>query len=595
MSRLEQGGGRRLAAVMFADVAGFSALMERSESTTFSRLRRLREEVCAPIIEAHSGRFVKSTGDGFLAEFQSAAAAVRCGVQIQTETIGIEAAQLPGDRIHFRIGINLGDVIVDGTDIAGDGVNIAARLEGLSPVGGLCVSSAVFEQLRDDVGVSFSDQGERRLKNISRPMRVYTASVPASEDDPAPSLPAARRTVRRLSVVVLPFANLSGDSSQDYFADGITDEVTVQLSRLKGSYVVGRETAFSFRGKRVNVKSIGNELGVRYVLQGGVEKLDSGADGFVSLTDTVTGELLWTEDIEADRDGIRNIRKDVVSRLANALNLQLVRAEASRSLREDGENPDAVDLVMRGWAQWHQHATLEGLRAAEACFRAALKIGEYQPALTALAQLLATRALSWPAERKRDVEEAERAATRAIELDREDAAARHALSRVHLQCGRLQAALAENELALEMDANLAAARAFRGLLMVRAGRPGDALEHITRALAQSPKDPVRWSWLTWAGHSLLCLGRHGDALPWLEKAFALSPNALWPASNLMVAQVHLGNLARAGELRQRILEIERGFSIALVAEVTASSNPDYVRIREQQYLEPLRRLGIPEE
>ncbi len=590
---------RKLAAVMFADVAGFSALMERSETTTFSRLRRLREEVCTPAIEAHQGRLVKSTGDGFLAEFNSASAAVRAALQIQSDCVGLESSYIAEDRIRFRIGINMGEVIVDGDDLAGDGVNVAARLESLSPVDGLCISSPVYDQLRDGAERLFVDRGEQKLKNISRSVRVFTSSAGshtsmgnASEVE----LASHRPGLRRLSFLVLPFANVSGDHQKDYFADGITDDITSQLSKIKSSHVVGRDTAFSYRGRAIDVKAIGNELGVRYVLQGEVEMLDEGVDVRVWLNDSVTGERVWADTIEVHRSAARSIRREIVTRLAVAMNLTLVRVEASRSLRENPDNADAVDLVMRGWAAWHRGATLENIDEAQRLLTRALDVQpQYQPALAGLAELVAMRALSWPGgQSEADILQAENYAHQAIELDGEDASARHAMARVHLQQDRLAAAVAENDIALELDPNCVSARAFKGLMMLRTGAPELALEPITTALAQSPKDPLRWSWINWMGYSLISMGRHKDAVTWLEKSAALAPDSMWALANLMVAQLGAGNLTRAQEIKGRLLALRPTFSIGYVRRVLVSSDESYLHLRDEHYIAPLRQLGIPE-
>jgi class 3 adenylate cyclase/TolB-like protein len=589
---------RRLAAIMFADVAGFSALMERSESTTFARLRRVREEICGPLVGSHAGRLVKNTGDGFLAEFRSASAAVRCAVQIQQETMQVEAPNAPADRIRFRIGINVGDVIVDGDDLAGDGVNIAARLESLSPVDGVCISSAVHDQLRDDVGVRFTSRGEQRLKNISRPLLVYTTSLAPPDGAVGASAPAplAHQPLRRLSVLVLPFKNAGGDASLDYLVDAITDDITNQLSLIKESWVVGRDTAFAFRGRERDIAALGHELGVRYVLQGALEIYDESLDVDVHLIDCLSGTRLWADHIEVDRRAARNIRREVVARLAVALNLQLVRAEAQRSLHENPDHPDAVDLVMRAWAVRHSDITPQALERARGLFAQALQVQpDYQPAMAGMAELLALKALSWPGTHgATGMREAEQYATQAVRLDPQDAVARYALARVHLQLGRLAAALAENDQALELNPNLIAARAFSGLLMVRNATPEFTVERIKRALALSPMDPARWSWMAWAGHALVNLGQHHDATIWLEKAVSLEPRGFWPLSNLFVAHAAMDNKVRAGEVRARLFELRPDYSIALVRQLLASTNEAYLRMIERQYIAVLRAAGVPE-
>jgi class 3 adenylate cyclase/TolB-like protein len=413
---------RKLAAIMIADVAGFSRLMERDESLTFARLRRLREEVNFPKIEEHGGRVIKTTGDGFIAEFGSATAAVRCGIEIQRSVIELESGQTDSDRIRFRIGIHVGDILIDGEDIAGDGVNIAARLESLSPVDGICISSSVREQIRSDLGVSFEDLGERKLKNISRPIRAYAARFrdatfrqSATAISPTQKVPASKPI--RLSIVVLPFTNLSGDPAQDYFADGITTDVTTQLSKIKGSYVIGHGTAYTYKDKHVDTKALGIELGVRYVLTGSVDRFEEGVDTNVQLVDSLTGAVLWADTIEVDKAGIRNIRREVVVRLAHALSLQLVEAEARRSQVESPDNPDATDLSMQGWAMFYRNtATKENILAAQTLFERALAVHpDCQPALVGRALMMGLQTIRCPSSRNDELlRNAEADALRAI-------------------------------------------------------------------------------------------------------------------------------------------------------------------------------------
>ncbi len=430
---------------MFADVAGFSRLMERNESLTFSRLRRLREEVNFLKVEEYGGRVIRATGDGFLAEFGSALAAVRCGLDIQRTVIELESGQAMADRIRFRIGINVGDVIVDGDDVAGDGVNIAARLEALAPVDGICVSSIVREQIRDDF--DFKDMGEQKLKNIARPIRTYAlhpdSSAPSPTLAPAFDKPAAKPV--RLSIVVLPFTNVSGDPTQEYFSDGITDEVTAQLSKIRGSYVIGRDTAFRYKGKDVDIQSLGIELGVRYVLRGSVERFDEGIDTTAQLWDALSGTVLWSDTMEVDKAGVRNIRREVVNRLAIALNLQLIEAEAKRSQSENAESPDATDLVMQARAAYYRANTLDALKQVRAMFEKALLINASdQPALVGRAVTMIEQVFGWPSDANAElINEVDRVMAIAMPLDRRDAYAHFVMSRLRqMQC-RIEAALAE--------------------------------------------------------------------------------------------------------------------------------------------------------
>jgi TolB-like protein/class 3 adenylate cyclase len=321
---------RRLAAILAADVAGYSRLMHRDEEVTHTKLTTLLTDGVVPAIAEHGGRIVKNTGDGFLAEFPSAVGAVRAAVQFQTRVKDLTTADAEGDRIAFRVGINVGDVIVEPHDIFGDGVNIAARLEGIAEPGGVCISSSAYDHIRGKVSIEFADLGEQILKNIDRPVRAYAviegaSSIPvASTERVKPSAP----TLPRLSIVVLPFTNLSGDPEQDYFVDGVTESLTTDLSRIRGSFVIGRHTAFTYKGKAVDLKQIGRELNVRYTLEGSVQRGGNRLRVNVQLVDTETGSHLWADRFDKPIADLLDMQDEIISRLANTLNAKLIAAEA---------------------------------------------------------------------------------------------------------------------------------------------------------------------------------------------------------------------------------------------------------------------------
>ena len=298
---------RRLSAILAADVAGYSRLMHNDEEATHAKLTALLADGVEPAIAEHGGRIVKNTGDGFLAEFPSAVEAVRAAVQFQTRIKELTIGEAEDRRIAFRVGVNIGDVIVEPHDIFGDGVNIAARLESIAEPGGICISSSAYDQVRGKVGVEFADLGEQNLKNIARPVRAYAVV----RDGPSPATQAERARLGplsppRLSIVVLPFANLSGDPEQDYFVDGVTESLTTDLSRISGSFVIGRHTAFTYKGKAVDLKQIGRELNVRYVLEGSVQRGGNRLRVNVQLIDAETGNHLWAERFDKpDRRSVR--------------------------------------------------------------------------------------------------------------------------------------------------------------------------------------------------------------------------------------------------------------------------------------------------
>jgi adenylate cyclase len=356
---------RRLAAILAADVAGYSRLMGADEEGTLERLKAHRRELVDPKIREHRGRIVKTTGDGMLAEFPSVVDAVRCAVEIQRGMVD-RIAEIPEDkRITFRIGINLGDVIIDGGDIYGDGVNIAARLEALAEPGGICISRVVRDQIRDKLSYPFEDMGEQSVKNIARPIRVYrmsaaiVASTPllAALAQPPPSprsaVAIAAAPVPRLSFVVLPFANLSDDPDHEYFADGITDDLTTDLTHISGSFVIARNTAFTYKGKPIDARQLGRELGVRYVVEGSVRRGGEQIRVNVQLIDAETGAHIWADRFDTDRTNLAEAQDEIIGRLARSLNFELARAASRRIDEEKGADPDARDRVMRAWALFY--------------------------------------------------------------------------------------------------------------------------------------------------------------------------------------------------------------------------------------------------
>src|SRR6516164_7282982 len=363
--------GRRLAAIVAADVAGYSRLMHHDEEATHAKLTTLLAERVEPAITEHGGRIVKNTGDGFLAEFPSAVEAVRAAVQFQARINDLTNGDVPDSRIAFRVGINIGDIIVEPHDIFGDGVNIAARLESIAEPGGICIASSAHDQVRGKVGVEFAYLGEQSLKNIARPVRAYAvvqSGLGPNRQDGIASPPSAPH----LSIVVLPFANIGGDQEQDYFVDGVTESLTTDLSRISGSFVIGRHTAFTFKGKAVDLKRIGRELNVRYVLEGSVQRGGNRLRVNVQLTDAETGSHLWAERFDKPVVDLFDMQDEIVSRLANTLNAQLIAVEARRA--ERSPHPDATDLCFQGAAWLNRGRTPEYMAQAHGFFERALAL-----------------------------------------------------------------------------------------------------------------------------------------------------------------------------------------------------------------------------
>src|SRR5882757_1000475 len=369
---------RRLTAILAADVVGYSRLTSMDEEGTHVRLKEHLRVLVDPKISEHRGHVVKNTGDGMLAEFSSVVDAVRCAIDVQRGMAERNAGIPRNKRIDFRIGINVGDVIIDGADIFGDGVNVAVRLEGIAEPGGICVSARVQEYVQGRVDITFEDAGEQRLKNISQPVRVYRLNVrdidpPSSAQSTAALSPPGRP---RLSIVVLPFANLGGDRQQDDFVDAITENLTTDLSRLPDYFVVACKTAFAYKGKAVDARQIGRELGVRYVLEGSVQSSTDRLRVNAQLIDAESGAHLWAERFDKPRMDLFDMQDEITARLARAMDLQLVVAETRRVQREKPKELDSIDLALRGHTVFFQKLSVSGAREARGLFEEALCVDD---------------------------------------------------------------------------------------------------------------------------------------------------------------------------------------------------------------------------
>ena len=365
---------RKIAAILVADVVGYSRLAGADEEGTLARLRALRSNLIDPAIAAHHGRIVSRTGDGSLIEFRSVVDAVRCAIEVQNGLIERNAGLPAERRIEFRVGIHLGDVVeeADG-DLMGDGVNIAARLESICEPGAICLSEDAYRQVKGRLDLPVTDLGPTQLKNIADPIRVYSLQVgKPTQAKPAPASAPEKSVAPRLSMVVLPFANMSGDPEQEYFVDGVTESLTTDLSRISGSFVIGRNTAFTYRGKHVDLKRIGRELNVRYVLEGSVQRVGNRMRVSVQLIDAESGNHLWAEQFDKPLADLFDMQDEIVSRLANALSAQLIAVEARRS--ERSPHPNSMDLWFQGRSWWNKGITPGNLATARDLYERALAL-----------------------------------------------------------------------------------------------------------------------------------------------------------------------------------------------------------------------------
>jgi adenylate cyclase len=406
---------RRLTAILAADVAGYSRLMGADEEGTHERLKAHRRALVDPKIAEHHGRIVKTTGDGLLVEFPSVVDAVRCAVDVQRGMVERNAAISVDERIEFRVGINLGDVIVEGEDIFGDGVNIAARLEALAEPGGICVSRVVRDQVRDKLDAGFEDRGEQQVKNIARPVHVYR--IPIAENAPARApLPLPDKP----SIAVLPFANMSGDPEQEYFADGIVEEITTALSKARWFFVIARNSSFTYKGRAVDVKQVSRDLGVRYVLEGSVRRASNRIRITAQLIDAANGAHVWAERYDRELADIFAVQDEITERVVAAIEPELYAAEHFRSQRKPPENLDAWECVIRALSYIGQ-ATRGGNTEAETLCRRAIAIAPgYGQAHSLLAWLLVRRSV-WAGGIGTVLPEATAEARTALALDERDA------------------------------------------------------------------------------------------------------------------------------------------------------------------------------
>ncbi len=575
---------RKLAAILVSDVVGYSRLTGADEDRTLSRLRGLRSDLTDPAIAAHHGRIVKRTGDGSIIEFRSVVDAVRCAIEVMTGLIERNAGVPPERRIEFRVGIHLGDIVeeTDG-DLMGDGVNIASRLEGIAAPGAICLSEDAYRQVKGRLDLAVTDLGPTQLKNIADPIRVYslevgqpaqakpaaTAALSSVRAESAVTSPKPRAFLRwpalaaalalallaagtfawragyalrfmtasvddklahapRLSIVVLPFENLSGDKEQDYFADGVTDDLTTDLSHLPDSFVIARNTAFTYKGKPVDVKQVGRDLGVRYVLEGSVRRVGESITLNAQLISTETGAHVWADRFEGDRSKLGQLQIEFVARLANSLGVELVKAEALRAMRERPNNPDAVDLSMRGWVERNRPDSKATNDAAVGLFERALTVDPHLvPAMVGLAESLGTRAGDqYSVDPKSDIARAEDWAERAVTAEPDNSAAHMAKGDVFLQKRQWTQALAEAEAAIAANPNNVTAHANRSFWLMFLGRSEDGFAGLETALRLSPRDPIVPWWQFSLCHLHAHLAQWEQAIEWCNKAHAGSTGEL---------------------------------------------------------------------
>ena len=596
---------RRLTAILAADVAGYSRLMGADEEGTHERLKAHLGELVEPRIRQHRGRTVKNTGDGLLAEFVSVVDAVRCAVEIQRGMAEREPEVPEEQRIRFRIGLNLGDVIVEEHDIFGDGVNVAARLEALAEPGGICVSRVVRDQVRDKLDIGFEDLGEQSVKNIARPVRVYTWRPEAIAGLPTSSAPPATSSspiiaAPRLSIVVLPFANLSDDREQQYFADGITEDLTTDLSRLAHSFVISRNTAFTYRNKPIDTRQIGRELGVRYVLQGSVRRSGSQIRVSAQLIDAAADAHLWADRFDRPATDLFALQNEITGRLANALGVELIDAEAARPI----EHPDALDYILRGRSVLLKPRTPDTHREAINLYEHALALDplsvEAQSRLAAVLLDSVRMGMTDPASAAADIPRAERLVDRALAASPRYAVPHVVKGHVLRARNRWGEAIPEYEAALALDRNLVAAMICLGPCKLYFGSIDEVIPLVEQVIRLSPRDPAIGVCYNLIGTVHLLQSHTVEAIFWLEKMRNASPGLPIPRSRLAAAYALRGETERAAAELAEARRLAGGDLFSSIARLKAHPGA-WLRVSKTRalydatYFAGLRKAGMPEE
>jgi TolB-like protein/class 3 adenylate cyclase len=583
---------RKLAAILSADVVGYSRLIRADEEGTLLALQVLRKEVIDPKITQHRGRIVKLMGDGILVEFTSVVDAVACGAEIQQ---AIRTHNIAGPEIIFRMGINLGDVIIDGDDIQGDGINVAARLEALSEPGGMCISEAVHEQVRDRLNLKFESMGAQQVKNIDRAVQAWKwyASQRNFGDDFKPNFKnAAMLAQDRPSIAVLPFNNMSSDSEQEYFADGVVEEIITSLAKSSWLFVIARNSSFIYKGRAVDIKTVGQELGVRYVLEGSIRKAKDKIRLTGQLIDATTGTHLWADRYDGSLEDIFELQDKITSSVVGAISPKLEAAEIERTKHKPTSSLDAYDCYLRGMAAMHKWSAA-GLIEATSYFYRAIEIDSgYGIAYAMAARCLNIRLVTIPLEfSHRDITEASRLCGIAADLGRNDALA---LCMAGVTLGfavrDVHGGAALTTRALTLNPNLAAAWLSNGWLQQWLGYPEIAIEHIGRSIELSPQDPAIFQMQSAMSAAYFTADNDLLALSWAEKALYDRTNHFPALTHALVSAAHLGLQAKTDEFRNRILRLFPEIRLKNLAHMI----PYQLQEHQARFLSGLQKAKFPE-
>lgn len=584
---------RRLAAILAADVVGYSTLMERDEEDTFARIRNLRLKIVEPCLAQYRGRLIKTTGDGFLAEFSSPIEALRCALAIQSN---LERESGP---LRLRVGLNLGDIIIeDGGDVFGEGVNVAARLEALADAGGILISGKLHDEVEGKVEAHFEYRGEQKVKNITRLVRVHAVHPrdPLSAAATAIQAFAIAKPIQppaKPSIAVLPFQNMSGDPEQEYFADGMVEDIITALSHFKSLFVIARNSSFTYKGKPVDIKRVGRELGVRYLLEGSVRKTLERVRITGQLIDAATGTHLWADKFDGSLEDVFKLQDCVSTSVVGAIAAKVDQAEMERVRRKPLENLDAHDCFLRGLAA--STCTAGDREKNDEALRFFYRAIELDPSMGCAYGMAALRynvrkIYGWVADKERECVEARRLAENAVRFGEDDAIA---LSRAAISFSYFffehERAEALVDRALAINPNLASAWQIRGQISLYLGQHEKALKEIDQAIRLNPIDPENYLAETVRAFALLLLGRYDEACHWADHVIARDQKYAVPLRVASVSHALSGRLGKARETMGLLREVDPVLRLSLLKEVLPFRRPeDIARI-----VEGLRLAGLP--
>jgi adenylate cyclase len=589
---------RKLAAILCSDVVGYSRLAGADEDRILARLRALRSDLIDPTIAVHHGRVVKRTGDGAIVEFRSVVDAVRCAIEIQNAMVERNAGVPEDRRIIFRIGIHIGDVVeeADG-DLMGDGVNIAARLEGIAKPGAICLSEDAYRQVKARLDLEVTDLGPTQLKNIVEPIQVYSLHVgvaaPVEHTTLAePNASAGSARPDKPSIAVLPFQNMSGDTEQEYFADGISEEIITGLSKLRWFFVIARNSSFKYRGKGIDVKRAARELGVRYVLEGSVRKGVNRIRITAQLIDAATGNHLWAEHYDGDLSDVFALQDEITKKVVAAIEPRLLEAESQRSQSRSPKDIDAWDLVIRANSLFWRLTKPESEAAIAMLKRAVELYPDYAPAQSTLAFMLLMKSFAvWSSsDFEPHLKETAALAGRAAQLDDSDPWAHLSLGFVAFTRRQTDEALEEFQRALELNPNFAAAHGYLGLALALDGRSDQAIDYIEQAIRMSPRDAQNSIFNAGLACAHYLAGRYTQAI-------GFGRRSLQQREGLIAGhRIYIASLAQAGQIDearaslQRLKELQPNTSIAWIEKYVP-----YTAGPMAKFVEGMRKAGVPEE